>query len=845
VVRVVCALALCVGLFAACSASALAAAVPSVDGEAPQSVGSETAAVGAKIDPNGVATSYELEYVSEAQFGASGWAAATTQPGGELPAGEEPVAVRAVLAGLTQGTGYRFRFRASNSVDAPGESTPGAGALFTTLALASTGLPDGRIAELVSTSGIYGEPYAHPTPRIDNGPNAVRSIFQAAADGERVEYVGEAPETGGSGAIGEGFLGNDWLATRTPEGWKTGVISPPEASGEEEEFVSPYFQNFSENLTSGFVEYDGIPQLSPAAPEHCEVLYRRDNETNSYSPLLTGTERPGECGSPQFAGEDSHGDVIFQSQAALTPNASPATDAAGGSHAVVGVMGPNAPESCDFGCNLYLLTGGGARLVNVLPGPSEQAVPNATFGGFAGSDPTAHAELPDFSNAISADGSRIFWTDTQEGEDFKHVYVLEDGSNEVQVSASGPAQYWTATPDGRYAYYTEAGDLWRFDTASNTAIRLTVGGTIQGVIGTNQTGEDGAYVYFIGDSVLTGAQQNARHESAQPGQPNLYVQHAATITFIATLSPNDNEISAEQNVSANFGDWAADVGERTAQVTPDGLHVVFESDQPLTGYDNHDAELGNSAVMETFVFDARSAQLSCASCNPTGLPPTVGHTEPSESLLPVSLPSFTTLPKWISASGGRVFFNTPQPLSPQATDNTWNVYEWESVGEGSCTASRASTVTSGCTFLLSGGESEVPSLFVDADVEGNNVFFTHLGSLEQVSAPAAENELYDARIAGGFPINASGCSSAACVSAPVSSPSFVFPSTTFTTGSGNYAPAPAKPRLVLTRAQKLTRALAGCKRDRRAKRRKLCVAKARARYGSKRVTAGRGKRSRG
>ena len=87
--------------------------------------------------------------------------------------------------------------------------------------------------------------------------------------------------------------------------------------------------------------------------------------------------------------------------------------------------------------------------------------------------------------------------------------MFENGTGNVQVSGAGPAEYWTATPDGRFAYYTEEGELWRFDTQANTRERITAeGASVLGVIGTNKVGEDGAFLYFVAEGVLA-ANQNA------------------------------------------------------------------------------------------------------------------------------------------------------------------------------------------------------------------------------------------------------------------------------------------------------------------------------------------------
>ena len=118
------------------------------------------------------------------------------------------------------------------------------------------------------------------------------------------------------------------------------------------------------------------------------------------------------------------------------------------------------------GNDLYDSVAGRLSLINVLPDGT--VAPHATFGSqqpeYGGS---ALSSLPDFGHVISADGSRIFWTDLTAGAKMERVYVREDGERTIPVS-KGPARFWTATPDGRYAYYTEGEQLWRFDVESET-----------------------------------------------------------------------------------------------------------------------------------------------------------------------------------------------------------------------------------------------------------------------------------------------------------------------------------------------------------------------------------------
>src|ERR1019366_4110762 len=678
------------------------AAEPTVAGQALLIVTPTTALLSAEIGPGGLSTAYYVEYVSQVQFEAHGWSEAEREPSepGELPAAKAPVLVSEELHGLQSNTHYRFRFVGTNSL---GTGVGTEDTFVTAAAAAPATLPDERAYELVSALGS-GEPYDPPTPlgeRKEATGFKTGLPFRAGAGGDAVAYVAEPGVSSGTGETGPGE-GNQWLAQRAPSGWQTEDITPAENS-------TATYEAFSDDLATAFYEGDTTPLTAQVEPG-CAALYARASDGGAFSALFTHGETPENCGHPLFAGAAAdESQVYFQSEAALTAEASEAELPPGrGEHRA----NPNIGEGCQFGCNLYESAPGGLQLVNVLEG---HAVPSATFGGYNPNE----SELPNLSNAISADGSRVFWTDTQSGPDFEHVYVRENGTSTVQVSGTGPAEYWAASADGRYALYTEAGGLWRFDTQANTREQVVEDAAeVQGVIGTNQKGEEGAYLYFVANGALAEAQPNAQGEHPEPGNCpaptegppsgwHLYLLHEGVTSFIARLSGRDNAL---QSVTVGFnekgGDWTTGLGERTAELTPDGQHLIFESVEGLTGYKNG-VSLPEPGV---FVYAADSSALACVSCSPTGAAPTQPLEEEVKlaSKLPVSREAKTYMHRWISEDGARVFFDSSQPLAPHDTNGVQDVYEWERPAEpgeadNSCTTEEASPVTGGCTFLLSSG----------------------------------------------------------------------------------------------------------------------------------------------
>lgn len=797
-----------------------ASAAPTMTLQTPLPEGDQGETLTAKINPSGISTTYFAEYVPETQFDATGWseAARYPEPPDELPAGVTPVGASVRLSGLTAGTAYRYKLVAHNSL-----GTTELEGSFLTEPVGSASSPfDGRAYELVSTLGRFGEPYAPAAPGY-GASLASAQIFQAAKDGNSLVYVGGSAETGSTGNVGFGE-GSQYLATRTGHGWVPAVITPEGVTS------STNFAAFSEDLSTGYLFTGLQPPPAPETPANCFALFARSTATGSYRSLVTATQVSGDCGKPMFAGASADGKtVIFQSEAALTPGSGPVGEPPPGRFQHNGGSGIENGETCMFGCNLYESVGGELKQVNVLEG---QPVPSASYGGYK----EEGKSKIDLSNAISASGDRIFWTVTQEGASFGHVYVLEDGLNQVQVSGAGVAEYWTASPDGQVALYTEEGRLWRFDTTENTREPLTPEGAgVQGVVGMNSEGPDGAYIYFVATGALA-ENENSHGAKAQEGAPNLYLVHEGQTTFVGTLSSADNEVPANRlgAGSDEYGDWVPNVADRTSQVTPDGRNVAFSSVQPLTGYETGQPPL--PLIAEAFRYSVGTGDLNCLSCDPAGAPQSVEQ-ETNESTFPVAAESSVFARRWMSENGRRIFFETKQPLVSWDTNSTRDVYEWEEAGEGSCSSAAVSSITGGCTFLVSGGESLDQSYLVDADSTGSNVFITHRGPLGQIAVPASQYEMYDVRVGGGFPGAPAGCAGPGCSRGGSPAQSVLgAPASEGFVSTGNFSPVTTpKARgksLVQLKQERLSKALKACHRLESKKKRAACERSARGRYGT-------------
>jgi len=837
---------------------------PVITEEKVTGVGSNEATVTARLDAAGLSTGYWVEYGPTAGYGSATVAV-------ELGAPERASSVSVRLSNLSPGTEYHFRVVATNSLG----SGEGADSAFSTAGatLSASVLPDDRAYELISTSPTVGELYVPSAPFYEGEDDqSSERPFQAAEDGEAITYVATPSATGGSGGIGNG-LGSQWLASRASGQWQAADITPVGANDNSE------FEGFSSSLSLGIERSEQA--LTDGAVAGCLNLYARSSSDGAYSPVLTSTATPGECGRPYYAGATpDFSQVLVQSEAALTE---------GGEEAEEGEY-PHAAygEGCQQDCNLYDSAGSVLRPVNVLPDGVQ--VPNAAFGG-----PSKGPNPPDSIGDISEDGSRAFWSDMQPGADEDHIYMRINPSQSASplgahgectvasdactvAVSTGAAAYWGATPDGRYAYYVEAGKLWRYDSETQTR-QLVVGegvksepARVQGVLGMNQVGEDGAYVYIIAEAALApGAKplvcRTAREEEVDALSEdkfeeereeedgllpagrgcNLYLLHAGeTPKLVATLSPTDDRIRAiELDTNTYFGDWRPDLGSRTSEVTPDGHAVLFESNLSLTGYDNKyetPSETRYGAV-EAFVYSTESSGLSCASCDPAGAPPQSANRSPA-TLLPATL-SGTHGERWMSDNGSRVFFTTFEALVPQDSNGVPDVYEWEREGVGTCPVSAPALRDDGCVSLLSGGESSDYSFFGEADAEGNNVFIMTRSQLVPQDRDD-KMDLYDVRVDGGSSEATLACTGTGCQGVPPAAPSFATPSSVTFTGTGNFAPATSsvKPKSAAQiRAEDLSKALKKCRAKHNRHKRKACEGQARKRYGPPQHKVSKAKKS--
>jgi hypothetical protein len=840
---------------------------PTIADESSSTIGATSATLDAQIDPGGAPTTYRVEYGTSESYGSS-------TPEESLAAGLEATGVQVQLSGLQADTLYHFRFVAANAV----ETVQGADTTFTTAVstgASASALPDNRAYELASSPLANADVYA---PFGTNEFDSTGRLVRAAADGEAVVYQAGPPyaSEGGNGDVG-GLGGNAYIATRSAHGWTQTDLQT---------FDGADYQGFSNDLTVG-VYHTGntnpgtpneVPPATPAAPANCNqnnnIPFSRTSSDGDYHALFSTlpTQAPTYCGGEFAGGNDGtatipqYSHLLYMSFSALTPEAKE--------------LSPAANQN-----NLYDSTGGQLYLISVLP-DGQPDNDGAAFAGTFGKESTYFQSINGSPEDISADGSRVFWTDpttevTPENPAGQtRLFVREDDTQPqspiengkciiatdactVQVDASqggssvdgGGGEFWSANSEGSKVFFTdedrltadstaESGqpDLYMYEVNSATGklgklTDLTVDenghANVQGLVGMS---EDGEYVYFIAQGILAN-NENSDKEKASTDSDNLYLRHDGATKYLVMLSGGDNEVL--RGPGEETGDWRGSSINRTAEVTPDGHGLVFESTQKLTSYDNQ-------GVREVYLYDVGTQRVVCASCAPSGASPT------GEAHLQLSTSSDFML-RSISENGGRVFFDSNDRLVPRDVNGLENVYEWErpasgSESDNSCSRSSSSfsEVNGGCVYLLSAGTGSEGAYFLDASASGNDVFFRSRDGL----APQADNEntaLYDARVGGGFPEASTECTGSGCQGVPPAPPIFATPSSVTFNGVGNFPPSPApvevKPKS-LTTTQKLAAALKVCRKDKSRKKRASCEKDAHRRYGAaktaKKVSNGKG-----
>jgi hypothetical protein len=736
-------------------------------------VGASSATLHAQIDPGGAETEYHFEYITEAQYLADGsqfgpGVVSTPSPPARLITELNQVhEVSASIDDLTPGTTYFFRAVASHaatgdpviasaygSLIAYGGATGPSGSCPNEALRAENGslaLPDCRAYEQVTPVFKGGASFSVEPSFVGDGPRLSLSTFATFGGTPSAESTGAAYEF-----------------DRTASGWVTSPLLPSATQFERTAFQTPLYRGIDGSSLLG---------LRPVGSRSDELDFYLRTAT-SLSEIGPSFPPASLVGKPGQISSEPGPEPLFL---AATPNAS---------HLIFAIGPPLAPFFHDYRwpfdqtaegkfVSTYEYSGTGNHepfLVGVNGGEGSSAL-IGDCGTSLGSPGSA-----DTYNAISADGSVVFFTPT--GEDAlsepcpgpagapatTELYARVDGetaaAHTVRISEPShsdcsacqveesqtelkDATFQGASEDGSKVFFLSDQELlsgnpgrnlyeYDFDAPPGdkvSAVSHSSDGAEASVLGVVRVSEDGSHVYFVATGRLTG-DANSTGATASVGGENLYADdtRTGTIRFVATLAPSDSSL------------WAATDKGRQAEATPDGRFLLFASVADLTPDDS-------STVSQLFRYDSATGSLVRVSVGRNGYNDN-GNTNQDPVTLPPFLTNFrSTAPQSsMSSDGSEIFFTSSKALTPQAIEHyelpgnievklAQNVYEFQ---EGT-----VSLISDGRDFAPEGHGGFSAVRLLGTDSSGEDVLFT-------TSSPLVPNDrdravdIYDARIDGGF-----------------------------------------------------------------------------------------------
>jgi Tol biopolymer transport system component len=662
----------------------------------------------------------------------------------------------------------------------------------------STRLPDCRGYEQVTPAGLYNAEFNALSP--DGG-----TVFWASGGG----VAGLTPDTN----IGSAYV-RLFGTTRGTAGW-----AQSSSTNFSPESPAPY-------LFVGSTADGSAPFVISRTRESPENTYPVSFGSNIYS--VRGN------GQPLLVSHDEHGQPLVEEQTGLK---GPVLVSGDGTHVAFSTDVPLTAIAAgtDGGPYVYEAdAAGNVSLVSVMP---DGRLPTPGAGAGLGSTPPAErAGQGVVANAVSANGATVFFNSSEQYDPAAppgagtQVFMHRAGSTIDVSNGTEGASFDGASSDGNKVVFSDtSGNIYEFDSATNTLAPVSSGA---GNVHTFLTmSADGSHVYFASSLHLD--------PTAPPyvGDPLLYESAKGHVTYIATLTQQDVTRLTTPTVAKGEPeeDRTGTAALGPMRATPDGEHLVFESERPLTP-DDANEEPGRTNVYE-YTDGHGLVRVSQGSLPGSGNGPynaTIG----SQQQLPdfgVNLGEATPFTFGTAQTDGRartdsgaVFFSSREALAEGATDGPLHVYEWNE----------------GNTYLISPAGADVADAhYLENSADGSDVYFSTTEAVLPSDTNRGWVNIWDARVDGGFPgLSLPGpCASNEC---PVSPPlaRTTPPSTTFS-GPGNPVPSLGAPsaqatstakRRPPTRAQNLSKALRACRSKQHNKRRRAtCERRAKQQYGAR------------
>lgn len=604
----------------------------------------------------------------------------------------------------------------------------------------SSRLPDCRAYEMVTP------PYKEGYP-VSMLPLSASPPF--STDGFRVEGQSIGVFAGAEDSLVElhdnySSSGAFYLFTRGGSGWATTAISPP--ASQYPDAGSPFStSDLSESLwvaaTSAQINrFDETSHHSPAKGLYVRSL---DGPLMEVGPILPPSVNPDTLEREYFTFLGASSDGLSAVLYSMTEARWPGDLTKPGAESLYEYAGTGSSEPLLVGVSgdagsTSLISTCGTRFNRV----SQDAV-RVLFTALAcGSSPGVQEVYARIDNARS-DANTVSISEPSE----------EDCSEcETAEGVRGSASFVGSSADASKVFFTTkqpllGGDLtnnlYEYDFQGEVGHRIvrdsggdsTVSSPAANVESVVNASPDGTHVLFYASGVLTKTPDGLGQE-AQAGKSNLYLYERDA------QYPNGRTVFVLPRTDA----------PGVSSVSQNGRFVAFQSNAHLTSDDF-------GTVAQTFEYDSQTGILVRVSVGQDGYNQN-GNTGSVGNLF--------------VANDGAAFFESVNPLAPQAVSGTSNVYEYRG----------------GEVNLISDGQDTRGGSLSYVSPSGTDVFFTTYDRLLPQDTDV-QFDTYDARAGGGFPEAPAPrpCEGDACQGPLSGAPVLLSPGSMFQAGGENAAPA--------------------------------------------------------
>ena len=487
---------------------------------------------------------------------------------------------------------------------------------------------------------------------------------------------------------------------RTPAGWQTHGIFPRLPAGLivlDGSLKAPaYVGAFSADLNRGVLYTVGALDNSEPYTEEVQNLYLRSDlrspGAGTYR-LLTPCPLCAEKNAALHAINQSVKPSFMGASADLTH--------------VVFESSINLVKPANSGSpKLYENEEGTLRLVGILPSGQAASTSKAWVASNLAVNP----------GNVSADGSKVFWTDgTSIYMRLNHETTVELNESELSPpEGNGSALIRDVTPDGSKVFFA--------DSTSLTANAPEGGGTY--VYDTTKPASDPHNLVFVGPGVPIGASADGDTVYLLAGE-RIYVSRGGELRRVGSVDEGGSLYFNIVNKVANLRVSSAGQLLFKDLVPPRGLAGQFPGYCP---------NASSKFCAQLYSYDPATEALTCVSCP---LSAAEGAITELIHFYSVNATQITGGENHaISSDGDHVFFSTDAALVPDDTNGVTDAYSFNTA------TSRVS--------LLSSGTDRYPSYFMEATPDGSNALFATKGPLSGWDFDT-NSDLYDARVDGGLP----------------------------------------------------------------------------------------------